>query len=84
MSSEYIEELCDSSNGHPYVLKIMLGEVKITGQAGKPDKLISKHDDVLIRFSSERLSLVAQRVFLTLCSWRSLRNCYPSSVTAAR
>ncbi len=75
MSSDYMEELYNTSNGHPYVLKIMLGEVKKAGQAVKPDKLIDKHDDVLnslFERTYSRLSLVAQRVFLTLCSWRSL------------
>ena len=75
MTNEYVEELYEASNGHPYVLKIMLGEVKISGSAGKPDYLIAKHDDVLnslFERTYSRLSLVAQRVFLTLCSWRSL------------
>ncbi len=75
MTSEYMEELYDASNGHPYVLKIMLGEVRKAGKAVKPDNLISRHDDVLnslFERTYSRLSLVAQRVFLTLCSWRSL------------
>ena len=75
MSNDYMEELYDASNGHPYVLKIMLGEVRKAGKAVKPDNLIDKHDDVLnslFERTYSRLTLVAQRVFLTLCSWRSL------------
>ena len=59
----------------PNVLKIMLGEVKKAGKAVKPDKLIDKHDDVLnslFERTYTRLPMVAQRVFLTLCSWKSL------------
>lgn len=75
MSRDYIEELYDASNGHPYVLKIMLGEVRKARKPVKPDKLIDKHDDVLnslFERTYSSLSLVAQHVFLTLCSWRSL------------
>lgn len=75
ITSNYEDELHDASDGHPYVVKILLGEVRKTGRTGKVEKILANYDDVLntlFERTYTRLPLVAQRVFLTLCSWKSL------------
>lgn len=65
--------IIDQSGGHPYVIKLLLGEMS-RGNAGKPERILAGQDEVLSALfdrSYERLSPAAQRVFLTLCSWRS-------------
>jgi hypothetical protein len=74
ISSVYVQELIDKSFGHPYVIKILLGEVAKTGKAGKIDKMIASVDTILnalFERTFDNLSPVSKRVFLTLCSWRS-------------
>ena len=74
ISSTYIQELTDKSFGHPYVIKILLGEVAKTKKAGKIDKIIASVDTILnalFERTFESLSPAAKRVYLTLCSWRS-------------
>ena len=75
ITSDYEDELYDVSDGHPYVVKILLGEVRRTGRTGKVERILANYDDVLntlFERTYTRLPLVAQRVFLTLCSWKSL------------
>ena len=77
----YVDELYDASDGHPYVVKILLGEAKKADKGkkakrtGKVERILANRDDVLnalFERTYTRLSLVAQRVFLTLCRWKSL------------
>ncbi len=75
LNEEYRERLYDASNGHPYVTKILLGEVANAGQRISFERVIASQDsmlDALFERSFAALSPAAQRVFLTLCSWRSL------------
>ena len=65
----------EQSNGHPYVIKIMLGEIADAGSFSKPGKLIARRDDILdalFERSYANLSPIASRIFLTLSGWRSL------------
>lgn len=67
--------LIDQSDGHPYVIKIMLGEVANAGTFSKPSKLIARKDDILdalFERTFANLSPIASRIFLTLSGWRSL------------
>lgn len=75
LTEEYLDALFDETEGHPYLTKILLGDLA-TGVSPKGvRRLIGKKDDVL-RALFERafaaLSPGAQRVFLTLCSWQSM------------
>lgn len=81
ITRDYVDELYDASDGHPYVVKILLGEAKKadkgkkTKRTGKVKRILANRDDVLnalFERTYTRLSLVAQRVFLTLCRWKSL------------
>ncbi|MYH65441.1 MAG: hypothetical protein F4136_07280 [Chloroflexi bacterium] len=75
VSSDDKEELFDASDGHPYIVKILLGEIRKYGKVGKAERFLASQDnllDTLFERTYTRLPMVAQRVFLTLCSWKSL------------
>jgi len=75
LTASYIEDLIDQSEGHPYVIKILLGEVAKTGAAGNIQKLVAGSDEILTAlFERTYASLTpcAQRAFLTLSAWNSL------------
>lgn len=74
ISPEYLEALVNESDGHPYVMKILLGEVAKLGRAQKPEHIIATREDILDALFERTYtgaSPIAKRVFLTLCSWRS-------------
>jgi hypothetical protein len=75
ISVEYEEALYRESGGHPYITKVLLGEVAKEGRRITPRRVIAAKDamlDALFERSYASLSSAAQRVFLTLCNWRSL------------
>lgn len=69
----YRENLIRESDGHPYVMKILLGRVAAERRAVKPERIVATSDH-LLRALFERtyadLTPASQRVFLLLCSWR--------------
>ena len=74
INSEYREELVRESNGHPYVIKLMIGEVARGSSRVHPERIMAAQGEALVALferSYNRLSPAAQRVFLTLCKWRS-------------
>ena len=67
-------QIVDESDGHPYVIKIMMGEAADTKTGGRPTKLLARRDDILealFERTYEHLSPLASRVFVTLSGWRS-------------
>jgi hypothetical protein len=69
------EQIIEESDGHPYVIKIILGEVANTGTFGKPSNMIIRKDEILDALFDRtyaNLSPMAARIFLTLSGWRSL------------
>jgi len=75
LSSYQIRELISEADGHPYIIKIMLGEIANNGKYSKPSMLIARKDDILdalFERTYANLSPLASRAFLVLCSWRSL------------
>ena len=73
MNQDYAERIIDESSGHPYIIKLLLGEVARSG-ATRPERIMAAQDEALVALferSYNRLSPAAQRVFLTLCNWRS-------------
>jgi hypothetical protein len=75
IDNEYEEQLFEESDGHPYITKILLGEVANAGHRVSLKRIVATKDallDALFERSFSALSPAAQRVFLTLCSWRSL------------
>lgn len=74
LSAEDIQTLFVESRGHPYVAKIMLGELKLR-PGSKPRRVLEKRDDVLdalFERTFARLSNDARHAFLLLSTWRSL------------
>ncbi|MFD6140560.1 NB-ARC domain-containing protein [Promicromonospora sp. NPDC060271] len=70
----YKQQLYDESDGHPYITKIILGEVAREQRKVSLKHVVAAHDavlDALFDRSFASLSPAAQRVFLTLCNWRS-------------
>ena len=68
-------DLFSESGGHPYIAKLLLGEVVSSGQSASLKRVTASSDgmlDALFDRSFEGLSPAARRVFLTLCAWRSL------------
>lgn len=75
LTIEYRRSLFDESSGHPYVMKIMLGEVAKAGRLIKPQRIIATQERILqalFERTFAELSPAAQRVFLLLCTWRSV------------
>ena len=73
MTSSGIEELIQESDGHPYIIKLMLGEMA-RSKAASPERIMAGHNEALTALferSYHGLSRAAERVFLTLCNWKS-------------
>ena len=61
------------TDGHPYVIKILLGQVAKERRAVTPRRVVAGSHDLLralFERTYEALSPGGQRVFLLLCSWR--------------
>jgi len=74
LTENYKTELYQESNGHPYVMKVLLGEVAKAGKTVRVERIVAARDDILdalFERTFSGLSPVAKRVFLTMCSWRS-------------
>jgi hypothetical protein len=75
LTADYRRTLIDESSGHPYVIKILLGEVSKARRLLKPQRIIADHDQILqalFERTYSALSPAAQRVFLLLSTWRSV------------
>ena len=73
IGASYRTELISESEGHPYVIKILLGQVAKERRAVKTRRIVATAShllDALFKRTYEALSSAAQRVFLLLCSWR--------------
>ncbi len=75
LGSTKTEQIIEESNGHPYVIKIILGEIADKGTFGKPSQILARKDGILealFERTYKNLSPLARRIFLTLSGWRSL------------
>ena len=75
VDNAYQDALIRESDGHPYVIKILLGEVEKAQKTVKLKRIIASEDEiltVLFERTFAALSPAAQRVFLLLASWRSV------------
>jgi hypothetical protein len=75
LTDAYRETIFRESEGHPYVMKVLLGEVAKSQRAVPIERIIASKDnilDALFERTYDRLSPVAQRVFLAMCNWRSV------------
>lgn len=72
--ANYLEELYNESDGHPYIIKVLLGEVAKDGKTGKVKRIVASKDEILTALFERTyngLSPVAKRIFLTISNWRS-------------
>lgn len=73
MTADYMDRLITESDGHPYIIKLLLGELA-RSSSQHPERIMAGQSEALVALferSYNRLSPAAQRVFLTLCRWRS-------------
>lgn len=71
----YRNTLIAESGGHPYVIKVLLGEVARSGKTGKVDKIFAGQSEILealFERTYRTLPEPTKRVFLTLAAWRSV------------
>ena len=74
LTSEYRTQLIRESDGHPYIIKILLGEVAKAKTLVKVQRIVASKDkilDALFERTYSSLSPAAKQVFLTMCNWRS-------------
>ncbi len=74
LTEKYIDDLINESDGHPYIIKILLGEVAKTGKIRNIQRIVAENEKVLsalFKRTFNTLAPAAKRVFLTLCSWNS-------------
>jgi hypothetical protein len=75
VTEEFRRDLYRESDGHPYVIKLLLGEVANSGKVGKIERIVAGKEEVLdalFERTYAALSPSAKQIFLTLCNWRSL------------
>lgn len=75
INSMFRQNLFLESDGHPYVIKVLLGEVAKAGELVKLERIIASRNEILnalFERTYSSLSPAAKRVFLTLCNWRSV------------
>lgn len=75
ITPDFLDNLFHVSEGHPYVVKIILGERAKSTSVKAFDKIITNRDDILDALFERTYSLLsedAKRVFFTLCNWRSI------------
>lgn len=75
LTEEYIDSLIEESDGHPYIIKIILGEVAKKRKISEIRRVVADKDkvlDALFKRTYSTLSKAGKRIFLTLCSWRSV------------
>ncbi|WDL98480.1 NB-ARC domain-containing protein [Alicyclobacillus sp. ALC3] len=74
ITQEYEDELYRDSDGHPYVVKILLGEIAKAGSRRNAERIVAGRDDILdalFERTYSSLTPIAQRIFLTISNWRS-------------
>lgn len=74
LGSDYLEDLFERSDGHPYITKVVLSEVSRRGHAVDLPTFVKTNDallDALFDRTYAALSVAAQRVYLTLASWQT-------------
>ena len=74
LSSNDLEAIISTSQGHPYVIKILLAEAANTGRFNDARHVIARSDAILTALferTFRALSPCVQRAFMTLSGWNS-------------
>jgi len=75
ISDDIIDRLYDYSEGHPYVIRVVVGEIAIEGRYESPKTLLPKRLDIVnavFERSFNKLSEEGRRVFLIISCWKSI------------
>jgi len=75
LTPKYERELFREADGHPYVIKVLLGEIAKANRLVKVEHIVASKDTILealFERTYSGLSPGAKLVFLTLCGWRSV------------
>lgn len=75
LTEDHKREIYRESDGHPYVVKILVGESAKAGAVKQVERIVASKDEILhalFERTYARLSPASRRVFLTLSSWRSV------------
>jgi hypothetical protein len=75
LGQDFITSLIEESEGHPYVVKVLLGEVARSPKVRKVARVMASRDDILealFERTFDSISPAARRIFLTLTGWRSV------------
>lgn len=71
----FCKDVYRESEGHPYVVKVLVGEAVDGKNIRRIERIVASKDDLLdalFERTYKRLTPAARRVFLTLSNWRSL------------
>lgn len=74
LSAADLEEVVREAEGHPYVIRVLLGELSKSPASKKVERVVASRADILSALferTFNRLTPGSKRVFLTLASWRS-------------
>ena len=74
LNDAQVEEIVSQSGGHPYVIKILLGDIATLKKYRSPRHVVVGSGEILTALferSFQALSPCAQRAFLTLSAWNS-------------
>ncbi len=74
LSDEHVRRIFREADGHPYVMKVLVGEAAKTGRPESLRSLFAGSDEILSALFERtyaNLSPIARRAFLTLCDWKS-------------
>ena len=74
LSRDNIDEVVTESGGHPYVIKILLGEVANEKRFRSPRQVVAGSEEILTALferTFKALSPCGQRMFMTLAGWNS-------------
>ncbi|KAF5057122.1 NB-ARC domain protein [anaerobic digester metagenome] len=74
ITNSSMQDIIQLSDGHPYIIKIYLGQIAKDGCNANIKRVIADREDILAALFDRtflQLSAAAQRVYLTLCQWNS-------------
>ena len=74
LTAAYVDQLVGQSEGHPYVIKVLLGEVANARNPVDIPRVIAGRDEILTALFERTyaaLTPCAQRAFMTLAAWNS-------------
>lgn len=75
VTDEVVENIFEYTDGHAYVMRVLLGEIAKDGRWVAPKSLVSRRGDLLnvvFERSFNKLTLDGKWVFLCVANWRSV------------